>query len=91
MDVCPRIFCVVLPCVGLIPRPRSPTKCPNRFVSSEVKLLNRNKPLAYTLKDDDDDDCHTLTVAGFHQFRWKRHRIKQLMYSQQTLCTLKEV
>jgi hypothetical protein len=37
----------------------SPTKCPNRFISSEVKLLNQNRPLAYTLKDkeeDDDDD-----------------------------------
>jgi hypothetical protein len=54
------LYCVVLcrqrPCVGLIPRPRSPTKCPNRFRSSEVKLLNWNRPLAYTLKEDDDDD-----------------------------------
>jgi hypothetical protein len=52
MDVCPRffLFCVVLcrqsPCIGLISRPRSPTKCPNRFMSSEVKILNRNRPLA---------------------------------------------
>jgi hypothetical protein len=57
MDVLPRFFCVVLcwyrPCVGLIPRPRSPTKCLNRFISSEVKLLNRNRPLAYILKEDD--------------------------------------
>jgi hypothetical protein len=56
-----RVFlcCVFLsryrPCVGLIPRPRSPTKCPNRFISSEV--LNRNRPwMAYTLKDDASDD-----------------------------------
>jgi len=35
-------FCVV----GLIPRPRSPTKCLNRFISSEGKILNRNRPLA---------------------------------------------
>jgi hypothetical protein len=26
-----------------------------RFISSEVKFLNRNRPLAYTLKDDDDE------------------------------------
>jgi hypothetical protein len=32
----------------LIPRP---TNCPNRFISSEVKLLNRKRPLAYTLKE----------------------------------------
>jgi hypothetical protein len=25
----------------------------NRFISSEVKVLNWNRPLAYTLKDDD--------------------------------------
>jgi hypothetical protein len=45
-----------MPCGGLIPPPRSPPKCPNRFVSSEVKLLDRNRPLAYTLKEEDDDD-----------------------------------
>jgi hypothetical protein len=28
----------------------------NRFISSEVKILNRNRPFAYTLKDYDDDD-----------------------------------
>jgi hypothetical protein len=52
----------VLSYIGLIPRPRSPTKCPNRFISSEVKLLNRNRPLAYTLKDDDDDDDVDLWI-----------------------------
>jgi hypothetical protein len=41
MDVCPGFLCCVVlcryrPCVGLIPRPRSPTECPNRFISSEV-------------------------------------------------------
>jgi hypothetical protein len=49
------LCCVVLrPCIGLIPRPRSPTKCPNRFISSEVRILNRNRQwMAYTLKHDD--------------------------------------
>jgi hypothetical protein len=56
------------PCVGLIPRPRSPTKCPNRFISSDVKVLNRNEPEQavnglYTLKDDDDDNVKYITVA----------------------------
>jgi len=50
--MCVRVFL----CVGLIPRPRSPTNCPNRFISSEVRLLNRNRPLVYTLKEDDDDE-----------------------------------
>jgi hypothetical protein len=53
---CCVLLCRYRPCVELIPRPRSPTNCPNRFISSEVKLLNRNRPLAYTLKDDDGDD-----------------------------------
>jgi hypothetical protein len=38
--------------VGLIPCPGSSTTCPNRLISSEVKILNRNMPwMAYTLKD----------------------------------------
>jgi hypothetical protein len=50
------------------------------YISSEVKLLNRNRPLAYTLKeeeeeeeeeeedDDDDDEIHLMTFfsKGIH-------------------------
>jgi hypothetical protein len=48
MDVCPRFsvlccpMCRYRPCVGLIPV-QGPTKCPNRLISSEVKILNRNR------------------------------------------------
>jgi hypothetical protein len=37
---------------------RSPVQgvLPNVQIDSEVKLLNRNRPLAYTLKEDDEDD-----------------------------------
>jgi hypothetical protein len=66
MDVCPRFSVFVLSCVGRgLASGWSPVqgvlpKCPNRLISSEVKLLNRNRPLAYTLKDDDDDDDDDL-------------------------------
>jgi hypothetical protein len=36
----------------------------NRFISSEVELLNRNRPLAYTLKEDDDDDDDDETISA---------------------------
>jgi hypothetical protein len=35
----------------------------NRFISSEVKLLNRNRPLPYTL-DDDDDELKRRLISG---------------------------
>jgi len=39
------------------PCPRSPAKCLNRFIISEVEILNRNRPwMTCTLKTDDDDD-----------------------------------
>jgi len=47
----------------------SPTNCPNRFIGSEVKFLNRNRPLAYTMKEDDDDDETFLIMADpLHQY-----------------------
>jgi hypothetical protein len=49
MDACPHfsVLCCPLQVEALRradPRPRSPTKCPNRSISSEVKILNRNRP-----------------------------------------------
>jgi hypothetical protein len=35
-------MCRYRPCVGLIPHPRSPTKCSNRFISSEVEILKED-------------------------------------------------
>jgi hypothetical protein len=95
--MCFRVFlcCVVLcrwrPCVGLIPRPRSPTECPNRFVSSEV--LNRNRPwTAYTL---DDDDLYKVVgttykqrvcrfgggLGAFASSRWSRRHLQGMRFS----------
>jgi hypothetical protein len=71
--LCCVVLCRYRPCVRLIPRPRSPTKCPNRFISSEVKLLNRNRPLAYILKEDDDDDYTDRFIIVYIYF-WVIHR-----------------
>jgi hypothetical protein len=62
--MCVRVFlcCVVLgrqrPCVGLIPRPRSPTNCPNRFISFRKLILKRNRPRGLILKE-------TTTIGYF--------------------------
>jgi hypothetical protein len=54
--LCCGVLCRWRTFVGLILRSRSCTKCPNRSISSEVNILNRNRPwMAYTLKDGDDD------------------------------------
>jgi hypothetical protein len=39
--------------------------CPNRFISSEVKFLNRNSPFAYTLKED--LHLHLLFMKRFNE------------------------
>jgi hypothetical protein len=55
MHVCPCFSVLCCPvcrqrlCVELIPRRRSPAKCPTR-------LINFRSWIAYTLDDDDDDD-----------------------------------
>jgi hypothetical protein len=70
----------------LIPRPMNPTNCPNKFISSEVKLLNRNRPLAYTLKeeeeeDDDDDDNSLHSSISYKYYRTSRCSDSQLNIS----------
>jgi hypothetical protein len=70
MDVCSRFFCVLLSFVGRgLASGWSPVQgvLPTVQIDSEIKLLNRNRPLAYTLKDDDDDEPlipHTSAFDG---------------------------
>jgi hypothetical protein len=42
-----------MPCVGLIPRPRSPTNCPNIFRSWTSEPA---QAVGLNFHDDDDDD-----------------------------------
>jgi hypothetical protein len=75
MDMRPRFFCVVLSCVGRglasgwsTVQGVLPTV--HIFISSEAKLLNRNRPLAYTLKEDDDDDVVVVVEVLKMEATW---------------------